>query len=218
MAVITISRELGSGGTTISTQVAKRLGYPLIDKDLIETILKQYGMVEFDDLYQSATSIWARFDSSNVQLVKMLNKTILAFASRDHSVILGRGGFAILQDYVNVINVRIQAPLAERVQRLMVTENLNDYRAAEERIKENDRVRNTFIETFYHVKWDAADYFDLVLDTSRVTIPMAIDWIVSAAHELDRTKIRPGMSTREIDIDPVLAKTITDLMAARNIA
>ena len=55
----------------------------------------------------------------------------------------------------------------------MTSEGISSYQAAEERVKENDRVRNTFIETFYHVKWDAADYFDLVLDT------------VSAAHELE---------------------------------
>lgn len=215
MAIITISRELGSGGTTISLQVAKQLGYPLIDKDLIEAVLKQYGLVSFDDLYQSATSIWARFDPDNQLQLEMLNKTILAFASRDNSVILGRGGFAILQDYRNVINVRIQAPLPERVQHLMTSEGISSYQAAEERVKENDRVRNTFIETFYHVKWDAADYFDLVLDTSRVPIPLAVDWIVAAVKEMERDKIRPGSSTREIDVDPVLANTISDLMAAR---
>jgi len=212
MAVITISRELGSGGTDISQKVAKTLSYALIDKNLIEAVLLQYGMVAFDDLYQKTTSIWARFDSANMQLVKMLNKTILGFARRDNSVILGRGGFAILREYTNVLNIRIQAPFPTRVQRIMDIEQISDYSVAEERIKENDKVRNGFIQAFYGVKWDTTNWFNLVIDTSRVSTPLAVKWIVEAAQDLDRARVSQGLKTREIDVDPVLEKTISDLL------
>ena len=38
MAVITISREFGSGGRVIGEEIAKRLGYYYLDKDIIAHI------------------------------------------------------------------------------------------------------------------------------------------------------------------------------------
>ena len=57
MAVITISRELGSGGAEIGQQVAKSLGYDYVDKRTIDGIFRQYGLTKFDDLYNSAPGI-----------------------------------------------------------------------------------------------------------------------------------------------------------------
>jgi hypothetical protein len=45
MAVMTISRELGSEGVTIAKKVAQELGYHFVDKDVIERVLDQYGFV-----------------------------------------------------------------------------------------------------------------------------------------------------------------------------
>ncbi len=212
MTVITISRELGSGGTTITRKIAQRLSCQVIDKDLIEVVMKQYGMIDFETLYQTTTSIWARFDSENRQIVQMLNKTILAFASRENAIILGRGGFAILQGYANVLNVRIQAPLSVRVLQVMQTQQVNNYETAEEMVKENDRTRSAFIETFYHIKWDDARNFDLVLDTSRISPQLAVDWVCAAAHEIDQHRVVRGKTTREIEVDPTLAHAIDDAL------
>lgn len=214
MTVITISRELGSGGTNITRNIAQRLACQVIDKDLIEVVMKQYGMIDFETLYQTTTSIWARFDSENRQIVQMLNKTILAFASRENSIILGRGGFAILQGYANVLNVRIQAPLPMRVLQVMETQQINSYETAEEVVKENDRTRSAFIETFYHVKWDDSCNFDLVLDTSRISPVMAVDWICAAAREVDQHRVTRGKTTREIEVDPILSHAIDDALKA----
>lgn len=41
--IITISREFGSGGRTIGKEVAKQLGIPCYDKDLIEKIAEETG-------------------------------------------------------------------------------------------------------------------------------------------------------------------------------
>ena len=41
--IITISREFGSGGRTIGREVAKRLGIPCYDKELIEKIADETG-------------------------------------------------------------------------------------------------------------------------------------------------------------------------------
>ena len=42
--VITINRELGSGGRTVGEQLAKRLEVPFYDKVLIQQLKKKYGL------------------------------------------------------------------------------------------------------------------------------------------------------------------------------
>ena len=41
--VITISREFGSGGRTIGKEVAKKLGIPCYDQEIIEKLAEQSG-------------------------------------------------------------------------------------------------------------------------------------------------------------------------------
>ena len=46
MAVITISREFGSGGRVIGEEIAKRLGYYYLDKDIIAHIAQKTGFAK----------------------------------------------------------------------------------------------------------------------------------------------------------------------------
>lgn len=46
MAVITISRQFGSGGTEIATRVSKELGYQYFEKRLMDRIAADMGLVE----------------------------------------------------------------------------------------------------------------------------------------------------------------------------
>ena len=98
MAVITISREPGSGGFEIAQQVAKSLGYALVDKRTTDGIFRQYGLTRFDDVYSSAPSILDLINADNLLLVSMSNEIVEAVAKRGNVVILGRAGFAVLGD------------------------------------------------------------------------------------------------------------------------
>src|SRR5262245_65428898 len=119
MAVITISRELGSGGVDIAQQVAKTLGYEFVDKRTTEGIFRQYGLTKFDDVYSSAPTFLDLLNADNLLLVSMANEIVEAMAKRGNIVILGRAGFAVLADYADVLHVRLQAIFSERLQRVM---------------------------------------------------------------------------------------------------
>jgi hypothetical protein len=58
MSVVTISNELGSQGSTIAAETAEQLGYHLADQSMLESILKDYGLVEFDEEYRSIPGFW----------------------------------------------------------------------------------------------------------------------------------------------------------------
>lgn len=208
MAIITISREFGGEGDAISQGIIKAKHIPLVDKAMIGSVLSQYGMVTFHDFYDSEHSVWDRYDSERDSMVKLLNQTILAFAKQDNLVILGRGGFAVLQDYDNVLNVLIQGSCEQRVLNIMKTMQISDEKEALRLIDQNDRVRRSFLQTYYNLKTEEVDMFDLAINTDAVPADMAVRWIVEAADQLDKRQSDKGRSTRGIDVDSVLETAI----------
>lgn len=212
MTVITISRELGSEGAAIAAQVANKLGYQFVAKHSLEKVLQQYGLVQLDTLYNSTPGFWARLDDANLQLISMLNKVLLGIAQRGDTVILGRGGFAALSGYSDVLHVRIQAPFSLRVKRIQEREQLADIHAAEKLVAENDKARHTFIQAFYDVDDGTVNLFDLVLNTDVVSTEMATTWIAETAQGMEYSLFTDVLTTQEIKVDSILAEAIEQVL------
>jgi cytidylate kinase len=216
MAVITISREHGSDGDLVAEQVAKDLGYHLVGKELIAALLSEYGLVEFDKEYERLPSFWERFNAQREQrreqIVLMLNQIVPALAQHGNVVIVGRSGFAILRGYADVLNVRVQAPLAARVSRVVTQQGLSAGEA-EASILEGDKGRAAFIESFYKVRWNDATAFDLVINTGKVAAELASSWVVQAVRMLDYEGPEHGPTCAAIEVDPILAKAVSTALA-----
>jgi len=196
--------------------VVNSINYHLVDKETIGKVLSQFGLLSFNKVYNSTHNVWSLFDSDYRELVKQLNKTILAFAKLDNTVIIGRGGFVVLKDYQNVLNVLLRAPLEHRIRNAMQTEQISDIREAEKIVRHSDEVRESFLQTFYNVNANSAQFFSLVIDTSRVPLHMAARWIMEAAQEIDRQKIPPERSSLKADIDPVLLRTVREVLEIKD--
>ena len=213
MAVITFSRELGSEGDYIAEKVAQSLGYHFIEKEFIGTVLSEYGLVEFDKEYDNLPSFWEKFTVQKAgrreEMVSMLNRVILALASHGNVVIQGRSGFVILGSYADVLNVRIQAPLENRVKRVMKREEISVERA-EEKIKYGDKVRSAFVKTFYGVQWETSKSFDLLINTSKVEPEVAVKWLVEAAKAVELKEDDEKSTTASIKVDSTLAKVVSE--------
>lgn len=214
MAVVTISREFGSEGSIIAEMAARTLGYHIADKSTLEKVLSEYGLLEFDRMYQSIPGFWDRFDAHRMErraiLIGMLNQAILALARHGNIVIVGRGGFAVLADLADVLHVRIQAPLALRISRVTEEPSIAEPSRAEILVQENDRLQKGFVESVYGAQWDSVKGFDLVIDTGKIPLNLASAWIVEAAKALeipDRSGIR---TTAQLQVDHILAATVAD--------
>ena len=211
MTVITLSREFGSRGTQIAKAVAENLGYHFADKATIAQMLSQYGYIRFGQEYDTLPGFLSRFDSQRAEMVGMLNRVILALAAHGNVVILGRGSFALLVGYVNVLNVRTQAPLAVRIRHIMEQQNISPI-AAETLVNENDVIRANFIESSYKVRWDSATHFDLVIDTGKVPPQSVVNWLIETNKNLMQRSADGLPTTDEIDVQRVLAKVVSDTL------
>jgi len=204
MRTIAISRLVVSEGATIARRVTEALGYiSLVNKSVLEGIFRQHGLTKFGDLYTSPPNLWDLANAKNLQLVSMLNDTMDALAHRGDMLILGRGGYASLSKYEDVLNVRLQAPFLVRVERVMARENIDNRLRAEQRVKADDTARQRFVSMFYNQAWENASNFDLVID------------IIEAARALSAKKFRANAVTADrAKVDPSLLDAI-DIALAR---
>ena len=215
MSVITISREFGSEGDAIARKVAQALDYHFVDQKFIGTILTQYGYVEFDKEFSSLPTFWERFDAQREKqrdvMANMLNQVIRAVAHHGHVVILGRSGFEVLGGFADVIHVRLQAPFPVRVGRVMEQQGLS-FEQAETAVKESDKTRVAFVEEFYKIPWDSIHAFDMVLNTGKISLDLATNWLVDIAKvpvssfEIDKP------TTDSIVVDRILAETVSEVL------
>jgi cytidylate kinase len=148
MAVITISRQYGSGGDEVAALVSEKLGYPQFDKSQIEKAAAEAGLSQkeildfseenhkiktfLDRLFnQMAVSAHVRTweypeliqtppdqTMDETTLLMLVQNAIHSAYDSGNIVIVGRGSQAILKDQKGVIHVRVVAPLENRIQRV----------------------------------------------------------------------------------------------------
>jgi cytidylate kinase len=216
MAVITISRESGAGGALIAQLLAKSLGYHLVDEKVLKALLQQYGVVDFDEVYDAAPGLTARFASRRGETTDFLNRILGAVAHHGDAVILGRGGYAALRDMADVLNVRVQAPLPLRARRLVERGQAQDVDAAQELATDRDKRRAAFVKLSYALAWDSTHDFDLVVDTAKLSAEAACALVARAVLAMGGAEA--GLrSRREAEVDPVLARAVSEVLGCQTL-
>jgi glucuronide carrier protein len=96
-------------------------------------------------------------------------------------VIVGRDATVILSDMQGALHVRLQAPVRTRVARAAEALGISPDVAAQRQERE-DRVRTQMSQRLMHWDPDDASRYDLVIDTSDVSLDEAVDMIVAASE------------------------------------
>jgi cytidylate kinase len=188
MAILTISREYGSGGREIGRRVAERLGYQYVDKERLfqdlEKVGARWGKVA-RELDEVCPTVWERYDWQYRGYVAQVESLILDYAAGDRVVIIGRGGSFLLQGIPFCLRVRLVAPLEDRLERIMVQESLSRT-AAERLIAQVDGDRACFIKSNYGVDWDEDRWYDMTLNTGSLTYDRVVEILAEGLPEKDR--------------------------------
>lgn len=213
MGVITISRQMGSEGTYIGKNLAKKLGLKYVDKQELGKIMREYGFSFFDEVYDTKPNFWERFDLQRGSTVDFLIEAMKAIAKVGDVVMLGRGGFGLLQDYADVLNVRVQAPFDLRVDRKMKEHGMKRLEG-EALLHKFDQIRSSFIESDMGFTANDTTMYDIVCNTGVVAPDDAVTCIASAYASLMKNK-RFGIerTASSIEVDPLLFKHVQKMLA-----
>ena len=121
MAIVTIAHETGSGGPEIGIELAKRLGWRYVDRDMLSEAAHRYGVGEdkLTELDEKKPSLFERFDVETRQYITVIQSAVLDIAEKDNVVINSRGGQVLLRGISHALRVFVIAPFELRVKRVM---------------------------------------------------------------------------------------------------
>ena len=189
--IITIGRQLGSGGREIGRRLSEDLGIPFYDKELLNEIAKESGftkeIIEKHDekptssfLYALATGgggMGMHFQKPlHLELYLAQFKTMKQLADKGPGIFLGRCADYVFSDRDDTFDVFFTADLDFRVKRIMLSDGLKE-RDARERCLKGDKERASYYNYNADHDWGDAKYYDLCINTSKVGIEKATELI-----------------------------------------
>lgn len=203
--VITISRELGSGGRTVGRKLAHALNVRYSDKELVEELMKRFNLTTagieklkgekktwISDFIQMVAPVPKismlldidekylsefRPDVTSADIFKAESEILKAIAAEGSCVIAGRSGFFVLKDCPNRLDVFITASREHRVERVARKQNLSPEQAAL-LIDKIDAERDNYIKKFAGVsRYDLRNY-QLVLNMDNLSEDDAVAMIL----------------------------------------
>ncbi len=213
--VVTISRQAGCSAHRIAIKLSKILtGYSYmsetktdadwkwVDKEhftnVVTEMIDEINKGEFDyakeatELLKEVGTAFANetiYDISDVYLIKTLKGIICRLANEGRNIIVGRSAGVILKEVPNKLNIRLEAPVEWRINRIMQIKEYSQAEAAKY-INNIDRKRDSFIEKIIGRKAENND-FDVIFNYAL----LEDDQIVDAVINILRSKkiiSRPG--------------------------
>ena len=112
MPIITISRQMGSGGIPIAHQVAEKLNYTLVDGEAIMAAAAAHGLSAeaIEQADEKPPHFVDKLDTKQILDLHLIELIILEYALKGNVIIYGRGGQDLLKDIKSILRVRIIAP------------------------------------------------------------------------------------------------------------
>ena len=202
MAVITMARQLGSGGASVAQRVAEMLGWRLLDRALVERIAEDLNVAPdqvdlHDERVETFVERLGQYLSEGFPEVlpvpvlpplspelaaRAARKVISAVVEEGPAVIVGHGSQGLLQSDPRAFHVLVHAPLELRITRAAERFGVGR-REAEERIRQSDSDRRRYIREHFEVEWLDPALYDLCVNTSRLGVERAAETI---RHSADR--------------------------------
>ncbi len=190
--IFTIGREYGSGGRAVGELLAKDLGIPFYDRELLIEAAKDSSYSEeilrtLDEqpmrsmLYSIAMGTTTSFSGANmpisVQAFLAQLQTIQRLADENGScVFVGRCADYALRERDNVISAFICADKKKRIANIMRTDNVGEEKAAVI-MKKIDKSRSSYYNYYTERRWGAASNYDLCINSSKVSDEACVELI-----------------------------------------
>jgi len=207
MAVITISRELGSEGDKIADLLCQELGYCRVDKDMLLQIAREAGVDveavlakekamlrkprlisgDMTSLYSKDPGAFEKKSALDDQTyTRIARETMEQFARQGNGVIVGRGGQMILRDWPGALHVHLYAPPEVRVQRIVQRFHITEAEARR-RIAESDEEKRQYIRAMHNnAGWKDLKYYHLAINTGDISPAVAAQIIILAARDKEK--------------------------------
>jgi cytidylate kinase len=210
MAIITISRMYGSGGSDVAARVAQLLGWSLLDNAFVDAVAERLGVSasEVEAREERAPSLVERLASalavaspeilpppteqvppSAERLADVTRRIIEEAVARGNAVLVGRGAQSVLARRAGVLHVFCYAPREALVMRVAERRGISQVEA-EKIVEEINKQREQYVRTNFKRSWNAHDNYHLTVNTEWLGVEGSAQLIADAARRMGITSSR----------------------------
>ena len=196
--IITVSREYGAGGSELAALLGTRLGWRVLDHELIQQLARRLECetTEIAALSEHPPSFLDRLASSGLvtapesafhagpwstdadRLAALTREVLLEEAEQPPLIVVGHGANCLYRDRPDVLRVRVAAPPEVRIRRVMERTGAAPQQAAAD-VRHRDADRQHYLQRYYHTSVSDPCAYDLQINTGTVPLDTAAAMIVS---------------------------------------
>ena len=202
MAILTVSRLYGSGGSEVAAIVAEKLGWTLLDNAVVDAVAARMGLsvAEVQAREERVPSLVERLTSAmamgsqewmspiadakqvtDEQLIEVTRHVIEEAILRGPLVVVGRGTWQMLAEREDTLHVFCYAPRKALIARTMKREGISSEEATR-LVDDTNKQRDQWVRLHWERDRRALENYDLGVNTERLGIDGAAQLIVSAAR------------------------------------
>lgn len=199
--LITISREYGAGGSELGVLLGEKLGWPVLDHELVRQLAARLRCEEGEvkAMDEHAPSFLERLASAAVVtapesrvhsgpwttdpdcVAAAAREVLLEAAQNPPLIVVGHGGNCLFRDRPDVFRVRVTAPFEVRVQRVARRTGVTPQQASAE-VRRRDADRQHYLQRYYHSDVNDASQYDLQINTATVPLEAAARLVLSVTR------------------------------------
>ncbi|MDH5751659.1 MAG: cytidylate kinase family protein [Deltaproteobacteria bacterium] len=182
MGIISITREMYSGGVEIAEEVARRLGSRCVSRELLLEAAKTYKVPEDKMLqvFETSPGFWERMTESRRIHLAYVQATLAEMAKENNLVYHGHAGQELFHDPPHVLKALLISPREERVKKVMDQYNQDEIRAGDilDRV---DEERTRRVRYFFNSDWRDTSRYDLVMNLGRIKSENVVQVLIDLA-------------------------------------
>ncbi len=204
MAIVTVSRQYGSGGSDVAARIAADLGWGLLDNALIDSVAEKLGTTveEVEAREERVPSLVQRLANamalgspemltpiadaslppSDEALLDVTRRVIADAIASGPVVLVGRGAQSMLAERSDTLHVFCYAPKSALVARAMRRLNV-DAAAAQKAVDDTNRQREQYVRKYWNRSWSAHENYHLCVNTEWLGIEGAAALVVEVARQ-----------------------------------
>lgn len=200
--LITISREYGAGGSELGVLLGDRLGWPVLDHELVRKLAARLRCEEGEvkAMDEHAPTFFERLAAAAVVtapesrvhappwatdpdcIAAAAREVLLEAAQNPPLIVVGHGGNWLFSGRQDVLRVRVTAPLDVRVQRVARRRGVTRQEAAAE-VRRRDGDRQQYLQRYYHRDVNDPTGYDLQINTATIPLETAAQLVLGVLRD-----------------------------------
>jgi len=181
MALVAITREMGSLGKDVASALSEELGIPLVYHEIVDHLADRMRVRKSHviRLLDGSANLLERLTADKTSLSIYSADEIVSLALQEKgAVIRGWGATHLLREVPHAVCVRVCAPFELRKQRMMERTGSRDEDKVTDEIRQNDEAHTVIMRRNFQVQWTDAENYDLVLNTERLSVRACVDEVL----------------------------------------